>query len=189
MPDGGTAQVRIDGQDPGAVRAFATDYILPHPVPGPLVLKGPGPGDVAPHAVALGSGIIPQSWTIVMTSDAGDYRLDGTVTGLDGSGNSMCPFLSRSGQIAIDPTLWRHNRENLSGDKVVYGNRTGDTFSFNVVRTAVAEVRFCSDARREFFVPLVRNLSAGSHNVEIVASGDGELIIDGFHIAEPPIHP
>ena len=189
VPDGGAARVRIDGQDPGAVPAFATDYILPHPVPGPLVLKGPGPGDVAPHAVGLGTGIIPQSWTIVMTSDAGDYRLEGTVTGLDGTGNSTRSFLSRSGQIAIDPALWRHNRDVLPGGKVVYGNRAGDRFGFDVVRTAGSEVRFHADSRREFFVPLVRNLPNGLHTLEIVASGDGEAIVDGFYIAEPPIHP
>ncbi len=189
VPDGGTAQLRIDGIDPGAVRAFATDYIVPHPVPGPLVLKGPGPGDVAPHSVALGTGIIPQSWTIVMTSDAGDYRLEGTVTGLDGTGNSTRPFLSRSGQIAIDPALWRHNRDPLPGGKFVYGNRAGDTFGFHVERTAVSELRFHADSRRELFVPLVRNLPNAPHTVEIVASGDGEAIVDGFYIAEPPNHP
>ncbi len=187
VPDGGTAQLRIDGIDPGAVRAFATDYILPHPVPGPLVLKGPGPGDVSPHAVALGSGIVPQSWTILMTSDSGDYRLEGTVTGFDGTGNSTRPFQSRSGQINIDPALWRHNRYILPGGKVVYGNRAGDRFDFNIVRTVVPEIRFHANAKREFSFPLVRNLPNGPHTVEIVASGDGEVIIDGFYIAEPPI--
>src|SRR5271157_419517 len=189
VPKGGTARVRVDGKDPGAVAAFATDYILAQPGPGPPMLKGPGPGVVAPHAVALGEGIVPQSWSIIMTSDAGDYRLEGTVTGFDGSGNSTRPFASRSGQITIDPALWRHNRDVLPGGKVVHGNRAGDKFGFSVMRTAVADVRFGSDARREFSVPLVRNLPGGSHTVEIVASGDGEVIINGFHIAQPPIHP
>ena len=140
VPDGGTAQ-RTDRRHRTPARCVRSRPITscPHPVPGPLVLKGPGPGDVAPHAVALGTGIIPQSWTIVMTSDAGDYRLEGTVTGLDGTGNSTRPFLSRSGQIAIDPALWRHNRDPLPGGKFVYGNRAGDTFGFHVERTAVSE--------------------------------------------------
>ncbi len=123
------------------------------------------------------------SWTL-----SGDFRLEGTVTGFDGSGNSTRPFGSRSGQITIDPALWRHNRDVLPGGKVVHGNRACDTFGFNVSRTAVADVRFGSDARREFSVPLVRNLWGGSHTVEIVASGDGEAIFDGFHVAQPPIH-
>ena len=180
VPNSGTARVQVDGKDPGTVAAFATDYILPQPGPGPPVLKGPGPGDVAPHAVTLGAGIVPQSWSIIMTSDTGDFRLEGTATGFDGSGNSTRPFGSRSGQIAIDPALWRHNRDVLHEGKIVHGNRAGDKFGFNVIRTAVADVRFCSDARREFFVPLVRDLAGGSHTMEIVAFGDGEVIIDGF---------
>ena len=123
---------------------------------------------------------MPQSWSILMTSDTGDYRLEGSVTGFDGNGNSTQPFRSRSGQIAIDPALWRHNRVELSGGKIVFGNRAGDRFGFNVVRSAVAEVRFGSDARHEFWVPLVRNLACGSHTVEVVADGDGEVIIGGL---------
>ena len=133
--------------------AFATDYILPKPGPGPPVLKGPGPGDVAPHAVALGEGIVPQSWSILMTSDTGDYRLEGTVTGFDGSGNSTRPFGSRSGQIAIDPALWRHNSDLLPDGKVVHGNRAGDKFVFNVVRTAVAERSLLLRCKARVFCP------------------------------------
>jgi len=58
-----------------------------------------------------------------------------------------------------------------------------------VVRPAVAEVRFRSDARREFSVRLVRNRTVASHTVEIVGAGDGEVIIEGFHIAQPPLNP
>lgn len=33
------------------------------------MLKGPGPGDVAPHAVELGENVVPQRWTITMLDD------------------------------------------------------------------------------------------------------------------------
>jgi hypothetical protein len=33
----------------------------------------------SPHAVELGSNIVPQTWTITMTSNTGDYRLEGSV--------------------------------------------------------------------------------------------------------------
>jgi hypothetical protein len=139
--------------------------------------------------VALGKGIVPQSWSIIMTSDSGDYRLEGSVSGFDGGGNSTRPFQSRSGQIAIDPALWRHNREVLPGGKVVYGNRAGDRFEFHVVRTVVSAVSFQSEARHEFSVPLVSNLPNGSHTVDLVAAGDGDVIVSGFHVAEPQLRP
>ena len=55
-----------------------------------------------------------------------------------------------------------------------------------MVRAAIADVRFGSDSRRAFWVPLDRNLPNESHVVEIVASGDGEVIVDGLWITEPP---
>ncbi len=53
------------------------------------VIQGPGTSDVAPHAVTLGENIVPQSWTITMTSDTGDYRLEGTVTGFNTGTSSL----------------------------------------------------------------------------------------------------
>ncbi len=187
--DGGTARVRVDGQEPDACAAFAMDFILPRPGPGPPVLNGPGPGDVAPHAVVLRAGIVPQEWSIVMTSDAGDYRLEGAVTGPDGVGNNVRPFVSRSAQIAINPALWRHNTSLLPGGKVVYGNRAGDRFQFHVLRTVAPAVHVRGAERRVFSVPLVRNLTPGPHRVELIACGDGDVIIDGFHIARPLMEP
>jgi hypothetical protein len=185
IPGGGSVRVRVDSKEPEEVAGFATDYILPRPGPGPSVLQEPGPGDVAPHAVALGKGIVPQSWSIIMTSDSGDYRLVGSVSGFDGSGNSTRLFQSRSGQISIDPALWRHNREEAPGGKVVYGNRAGDRFEFQVVRTVVSAVSFRSEASHEISIPLVSNLPNGSHTVDLVAAGDGDVIVSGFHVAEP----
>jgi hypothetical protein len=140
---------------------------------------------VAPHAVSLGKRLVPQSWSIIMTSDTGDYRLEGSVTGFDGSGNCTRPFQSRSGQIVIDPALWRHNRDPQPGGKVVYGNRPGDEFRFNVVRTAVPELRFRSDAPRDFWSVLASNLPNASHTLELFAMGDGEVSLTGLHIAQP----
>ena len=139
--------------------------------------------------MVLGKEIVPQSWSIVMTSDTGDFRLDGSVTGFDGVGNCTRPFQSRSGQITIDPALWRHNREVAPGGKVVFGNRAGDRFGFHVVRTVASEVSFRSETRGAFSIPLAWNLVNGPHTVDLIATGDGEIIITGFHIAEPPLRP
>jgi len=77
----------------------------------------------------------------------------------------------------------------LPRGKVVYANRAGDRFGFDVVCTAAADVRFRSGTRRDFSVSLVRNLPGGLHTVENVTGGDGEVIVDGFHIAQPPLLP
>ena len=183
--DGGTARILLDGKPAHQAPAFATTYIRPEPGPGPPVLQGPGPGDVAPHAVGLGENVVPQSWTITMTGDSGEYRLIGSVTGSDGEGNSTRLFLSRSGQIAIDPALWRHNKVERPGLAPLYGNRAGDRFTFDVLRTATAEVSFRAPSAGPSAVPLARNLTNAPHTLEIVTVGSGEVVVEGFYIHEP----
>ena len=67
-----------------------------------------------------------------MTSDTGDYELTGSITGEDGVGNAFGPFASASGQIQIDPELWRRAERN----------RTGDRFTFQVRRSVLSEISF-----------------------------------------------
>jgi hypothetical protein len=186
-PGGGTARVLIDGVPADQAPALCTTFIQPKPAVWPRALIGPGPGDVAPHAVELRTGAVPQTWTITMTSDTGDYRLEGSVTGPDGEGNVAQAFVSRSGQIGIDAKLWRHARSERKDRPVVYGNGTGDTFTFDVYRTAEGTIGFRSDAPEPLCQPLVQNLSNGPHTLEIVSAGDGDVSIEALYVFEPPI--
>jgi len=186
-PQGGTARVLIDGVPADQAPAFYTTFIQPKPTVWPRALKGPGPGDVAPHAVELRAGVVPQTWTITMTSDTGDYRLEGSVTGPDGEGNVAQPFVSRSGQIAIDPKLWRHARTERKDSPVAYGNGTGDTFTFEVYRCATGTVSFRSEQPAPLCQPLVQNLTNGPHTLEIISTGDGEVSSEAFYVFQPPI--
>jgi len=186
-PTGGTARVLIDGVPADQALAFYTTFIQPKPAIWPRALKGPGPGDVAPHAVELRTGVVPQTWTITMTSDTGDYRLTGSVTGPDGEGNVAQAFVSRSGQIGIDPKLWRHARTERKDSPVVYGNGTGDTFTFDVYRTAEDTISFRADAAEPLCQPLVQNLTNGPHTLEIISAGDGDVVIEALYAFEPPI--
>jgi len=184
-PGGGSAQVLVDGVPADQAPAFHTTFIQPKPAIWPRALKGPGPGDVAPHAVELRANVVPQTWTITMTSDTGDYRLEGSVTGPDGEGNVAQPFISRSGQIAIDPRLWRHARTERKDSPVIYGNGTGDTFTFEVHRCATGTVSFRSEQPEPLCQPLVQNLINGPHTLEIISTGDGEVSIEALYVFQP----
>jgi len=183
---GGTVKVVVDGTPGDEVPVFFTNFIKPA-ADNRRVLEGPGLGDVAPHAVSLGENVAAQSWTITMASDQGDYRLEGNVTGLDGQGNALEAFTSSSGQVLIDPELWRHTRIDPKTNEPRYANRAGDTFQFDVYRCCDGQVSFQSERAEPFFVPLVQNLKNGSHTVEIIASGDGDVTVDGFYVYEPPL--
>lgn len=185
-PDGGAVRVTVDGVPGDEVPVHFTNHIQPGR-DNQRVLKGPGPGDVAPHAVSLGENVLPQCWTITMSSDTGDYKLEGTVTGFDGKGNANTAFTSDSGQILIDPALWRHTGPHPRTGEVRYGNRAGDTFQFDVYRCSIGNISFQSSEPTDFHQPLVQDLPNGRHAVEIVTADDREVAIDRFYVYEPPV--
>jgi len=174
VPNGGTARVLIDGKPADRAPVFTVTYVKPNPKNAPAPPNPPR--DRAPHLIELGDHVVPQSWTIAMTSDKGDYKLVGSVTGPDGKGNAFKPFASTSGQIRIDPAYWR-------GAKT---NRTGDTFTFGVVRSAVGTVTFKGEPG-PFRLRLAQNLPNQAHTLTLVAAGDGPITLDAFDVFEPPL--
>ncbi len=131
-PGGGTMQVLVDGVAGDQAPLFLMNYIQPNKRSLWRI----------PHAVELGAHPLPQAWTITMTSDTGDYRLEGGVTGADGTGNLAQMFTSPSGQIGIDPKFWRAGRVEKKDQPVEYGVSAGDSFRFDVFRSAIGELSF-----------------------------------------------
>jgi hypothetical protein len=174
-PNGGTAEVWIDGKPAGEAAVFYAGYVEPdnrNAVQPPMP-----PRDRAPHDVGLSGSLTPQKWTITMTSDQGDYEMVGSVTGPDGKGNAMKPFTSNSGQIAIDPALWREARTN----------RTGDVFRFEVYRPAVGLADFKASQEEKVRLRLVEGLPNAPHTLKLVVGGDGPVAVDAFDVFEPPL--
>ncbi|MFW5798368.1 MAG: hypothetical protein ACOCXX_01810, partial [Planctomycetota bacterium] len=183
--DGGTMRVLVDGKPAEQVPAFVTTYIAPG-------AKNAGPnwprGDKAPHAVTLGTNLVAQQWTIRMLNNEGDFVLTGSVTGEDGRGNAARPFTSESGQIKIDPTLWRgvgKVRRGPNKGKMGYATKQGDTFTWKVLRGVVSTVSFKGSGR--VCLPVARMLDNGKHTLTLVARGDGPVNIDGFLVCTPPL--
>jgi hypothetical protein len=173
-PDGGSAEVLIDGKPADQAPVFYASYIQPDPKNAPAPPNPPR--DRAPHMLTLGADIIPQQWTLTMTSDKGDYELVGSVTGPDGAGNAKERKQSKSGQIIVEPEYWR------GADT----NRTGDKFTFEVYRCAVGRVDFRGE-KSKFRLTLIQNLPNGPHTLKIVAKGDGPVMVDAFDVFQPPL--
>ena len=173
-PSGGSIRVFIDGKPADQLDAFNMSYVQPDSK-NHKEGKGATPRDQSPHAVTLGGGLVPQSWTLVMTSDSGDFELTGSVTGPDGKGNAFKPFTSTSGQVLIEPELWRRAERN----------RTGDRFTWDVRRAGVGVVSFKGPANETFVVRLAESLSNSEHTLKIEPTGDVQ--IEGFHVFEPPM--
>lgn len=176
-PDGGTYRVVVDGKSAAETSVFRMSYVQPD-VKNVREGKGANPRDQSPHGITLGRNIEPQSWTIVMTSDTGDYELTGDRIGPDGAGNAFQSFTSRSGQITIEPELWRRAERN----------RTGDRFTFGVRRAVTESVDFRGPADERFVVRLAEGLPDGEHAVELVPTAPaarGE--VERFDVYQPPL--
>ncbi|HEY3900809.1 MAG TPA: hypothetical protein VGM54_19520 [Chthoniobacter sp.] len=175
VPGGGSVRVLIDGVSAESTPVYVMNYIKPIPRNWRI-----------PHLVDLGGKITPQNWTITMTNDTGDFRLDGSVTGSDGTGNLSTPFVSTSKQISLDLKFWRQAKIEKKGQPVEYGVKSGDKYTFDVFHAATARVSFQAEQPTRLEEPLARNLPNAEHTVEVIANGDGEVAIDGFYVFEPP---
>jgi hypothetical protein len=189
MAGGGTVNVIINGRPADQAPVFYSNYIRATPKIYPKEKVRGQPGDVAPQAVSLGADSVPQSWTITMMDDHGNYQLTGSVTGPDGVGNAAQPFMSKSGQIGVDPEMWRNNvlksKDQTPDQALKFGNLTDDKFTFAVYRCALAQVSFAGDQADSFSVPLVQNLPNQEHTLEITTNGDGGVDIQGFYVFSP----
>jgi hypothetical protein len=176
---GGTFEVWIDGKPADQVEAFLMSYVQPGPKnsKAPVGTSPTVPRDASPHGITLGKNVLPQTWTIEMTSDTGDYALAGSLTGADGQGNAGQPFTSASGQIVIEPELWRRSERN----------RTGDRFTFEVRRSVVPEVSFQGSAGERFVLRLAQALPNTAHTLELRPTKAGEAAIERFDTYRPPL--
>lgn len=112
-----------------------------------------------------------------MTSDEGNFELTGSLTGPDGSGNAFQSFTSRSGQIIIDPKLWRRAERN----------RTGDRFTFDVTRSIISEIDFQGHQGDVLVIRLAHALQNTQHTLKLVPVDHAVAAIDAFQVFQPPV--
>jgi hypothetical protein len=180
---GGKLQIKIDGKPANQLPAYFISFIEPAITnvnhDGSFPRNSGGNHDTGPHAVWLGTNVIPQSWTIKMIDNDGNYELEGKATGFDGKGNNRKMFVSKSGQIVIDPAIWRHPESNIKGDN----------WTFEVYICAIDTVNFrSSEIKTEAFsIPLVQNLTNGPHTLEVINGGTGEVSVRSFYVFTPMI--
>jgi hypothetical protein len=182
VPDGGTADVEIDGKPASKAPAFFMTYIEPGKKNSGRHMKG----DRAPHAVILGENVVPQSWTIELIDDEGNFEVTGSETGKDGRGNILEPFTSDSGQIIMDPDLWRNKTVRRGKNKGKIVPKAGDTYSFEVYHAATPTVSFEGEGGK-FRTHIVQNLTNEKHSATLTVRGDGPVVVEAFDVFEPPL--
>jgi|GEM_PF-402767 len=133
-------------------------------------------GDTGPHGVWLGKNVIPQQWKIEMIDNEGNYELTGSVTGKDGIGNRLKKFVSNSGQIIVDPSIWRNPDANVKGDY----------WMFEVYHCATDVIRSNpSNGSGMYSVPLIQNLPNGNHVIELRTNNRHKVAIESLYVFKP----
>ena len=179
--NGGDFRVVLDGQPAEQAESFLMTYVQPGAKnsKAPVGTSPTVPRDSSPHGITLGQGVVPQSWTIAMTSDHGDYEVEGSFSGAEGQGNAFRPFTSRSGQILIEPDLWRRAERN----------RRGDRFTFEVKRAVVDRVSFRGEDGKALVIRLAQQLPNRQHTLELVPISGKEARLEAFEVFQPPLRP
>jgi len=187
-PDGGRARIMLDGLPAEEAPCFLAGPIVP--AANNARPKRGSVRDIGPHGIAVCGDLVPQTWTILVTDDEGNYELTGSVTGADGRGHVLKPFISNSGQIGIPPELWRHGAGCVPflhpwDGKIL--NKTGDAYTFNVYRACKPMVDFHGKGG-EFRISLFQALPNQTHVLELITVGDGKVTAKLFDVFEPPLH-
>lgn len=180
-PSGGQARILINGEPADQFPAFVTTVIVPGPK-NHRPERG-SPADRSPHMITLGrpESIVPQTWTIRMTSDKGDFELIGSVTGPDGGGNNGEDVTGDSGQITVPTELWRRRLETDG----THSNKKGDLFTWEVKRATLGTVDFAGENDQSFRVTLVDQLPEGPHRIEVIPRLKGASEIIGYELIYP----
>jgi len=184
-PAPGSTTILVDGKRPSEIPEL---YYCSLPSKGPYIWMP------ALKRVSLGEGVLPrpETWTLTpfdvdLVKKTLSYRLEGSLTGPDGTGSKAADFVSNSGRIKIEakdfhiiwPCTYRKKDRLPEGDKGTWEVRP---LFVNPWRPAAN-----ADPAAMLPVTLVKGLSNGRHTLEIIANGDGPVGISGLVVRQPPL--
>jgi hypothetical protein len=179
----GTARVLIDGKAPSE---FPGVYTCTRPS------KSPGCRYPALLRVSTGKNPVAEDWTMTVTdldmkNKSFKFKVKGSITGEDGSGSSDGPFVSKSGRISI-----ARKKDYFVMFGALKYRKDGKAVDapFDIKWKTVAQ---CSDIWKvpcgakgvDLRIPLAVGLENGSHTIEIIPNGDGNVPIKALVVYRP----
>ncbi len=137
---------------------------------------------------------------MIFTHAAGNqnvrYRLVGSVTGFDGEGDNLKPFVSNSGRIRIDPGSFPRNKHEADAEATEYVEVKGNCRLMWSIRPAYVDVVHNTPQRpgevcTRYNVPyryqtLFDGLPPGEHVLTLVPE-DGNFAIESLEVHHPPL--
>jgi lysophospholipase L1-like esterase len=165
-----SSRVLIDGKRPSE---YPECYCISRPEPGPW-------SPLFLSRVDHQQPLLIEQWTARVTSVSSDgkswqFKVEGSITGPDGSGENNKPFLSKSGRVEIGPDAW------FAPGKVPLNYEVHwKVLPLFVDRYVPPQVE---DAAREYSTTLAQGLSNSTHTLELI----GEAPLRALRAYRPPI--
>ncbi|HEX8912294.1 MAG TPA: hypothetical protein VF796_08030 [Humisphaera sp.] len=174
----GTVRVLVDGKKPSEHPGC---YAITRPTPGPWT-------PLTVTRVDHDAPLVLEEWTLTVTGATPDgkgrtYEVVGSVTGKDGTGDTLAPFTSKSGRAKIDPKSF------FAGKGDVADVKPGYAIKWKVVPLFADEavVKADADATRENAVTLAQGIENGKHTVELIAADGGVVPVAFVRGYRPPV--
>jgi hypothetical protein len=178
----GSARLLLDGKP---VSAYPQRFMITRPSAGPGTWW-PGIRQVS-HVKPLQE----EDWTLEIEKINADstvytYRVKGSKTGYDGTGNSKETFISTSGRVVIEPAdvFFADIKKTF---KVPVP--TGFIVKWSVVPlfSETFQAPATTDKTKIYKTTLVQGLDNGVHSLQLIPNGDGPVPVISFDIHRPPL--
>lgn len=115
------------------------------------------------------------------------FKVEGSKTGFDGTGNSLEKFISNSGRVVIEPGMWKNlQRDYEFKDKPV----TPDfeiTWSVKPLFVDQYQPVEMADSSKKYASRLAQNLTNEKHTLQLTIKGKGNPMIKAIRIYTPPV--
>lgn len=194
--NGGTLVATVDGKPLNKLDAYSVSLIQQpdtnrdHGATGSYPHTSGGAMAGGPHGVSLGKNIVPQNWQFEMIDNKGHFKLVGSETGPDGEGFVLEPFVSNSGQIMLDPKLWRYGNLAHTGLRRadIFPSGPGDYWPFTVTREVSGPISFSSKTPGPLDRTIFKLAPNQEHKVVLTAK-DGPVRVKALVAYKPPFVP
>jgi hypothetical protein len=178
----GTARVLIDSKPPSQ---FLELYYHSRPTAAPNAWW--------PSISEFGheTPLVPETWTLRLTEcdvakQTLKFKISGSVTGPDGTGDAGRRFVSDSGRVVIEPSAW-----NIMGALTYSGKPVPEdyviTWETLPLFVDTYQAPATPDKSRVYACTLAQGLRNGPHTVEVIPNGDGPVPVASFHAYKPPL--
>lgn len=175
--------VKIDGKKPSEIKSCYA-----------FTRTSGSPGVEWPAILRIDSETLPliENWklTVEQVNEPNTdftFKVEGSKTGFDGTGNSFEKFISNSGRVVIEPGMWKNLQRDyeFKGKPVTPGFEI--TWSVKPLFVDQYQPVEMTDPLKEYATLLAQNLTNEKHKLELTIKGKGQPLIKAIRIYTPPV--